>query len=849
MTAALLPNETSAMAKQLTPTAQAAVQAACRRIAPVWPLQSFVAVNPFLGLSHLPFRDANQLLQAVSHASLFMDAGYFQQALQNGKFTAEDIRFALSQLPTSTNPAATNPAANPTGSNPAPSAQSSPATNGPQPTNPALWLQELLSEPAQAQHLLTVADWLDHQEGNTWRQGGKWAAFCTEEISKWCASYFDQGQATWAMPQSDLPLYQAWRQAARLDRNPEHFGLPGFRAFVEALPDQEEAAIAFALQQLDVPPALLEDFLHRQLVSVSGWASVAAHADWGTGSVGHTRQLLAIRLAFDCALLSLATNWQCRLVPAEEPAGGALPRYVAQAAAETAFRRQLQTQWQLANSRPSDAFADQTTPRPALQAVFCIDVRSEPYRRALEAQSSQLQTIGFAGFFGLPMAWESEARCPVLLEPSIQVHADDTFRTSSRKQETPPVKKELGSAWKHLLTSAAACFSAVEVGGLAYAPKLFQQALRGQFPAASPEQEEAPLLLTSALTLPQKADLVAGILRNMSLQPQRLAPIVLFCGHGSSTTNNPYAASLDCGACGGHKGDRNAQYAAALANDPEVRALLAERGQAIPADTIFVAGLHNTTTDEVTLIHPERLPEAARLRLQGWLDNASAQARQSRYGLPQVEPVALAASSVREDALLEEADYTAEELEQQAQRRAQDWAEVRPEWGLAGNAAFIAAPRARTKSLNLKGRAFLHDYDAAADSDASVLQLILTAPVVVASWINLQYYGSTVNNQLYGSGDKTLHNVVGRFGVWEGNGGDLRTGLPLQSLHDGQQWVHEPLRLLVVVEAPLARIDQILAAHPSVEQLFANGWLQLLATDGNSFQQRRPDGSWQPAEL
>ena len=168
-----------------------------------------------------------------------------------------------------------------------------------------------------------------------------------------------------------------------------------------------------------------------------------------------------------------------------------------------------------------------------------------------------------------------------------------------------------------------------------------------------------------------------------------------------------------------------------------------------------------------------------------------------------------------------------------ASRRAADWSEVRPEWGLAGNAAFVAAPRWRTQSLNLSGRVFLHDYDAARDTDGSVLTLILTAPVEVASWINLQYYGSTVNNRILGSGNKVLHNVVGCFGVWEGNAGDLRTGLPLQSLHDGHQWIHEPLRLQVLIEAPRDRICRVLDGNASIRNLAEGGWLQLVSIESN----------------
>ncbi|MDE3166994.1 MAG: DUF2309 family protein, partial [Acidobacteriota bacterium] len=241
----------------------------------------------------------------------------------------------------------------------------------------------------------------------------------------------------------------------------------------------------------------------------------------------------------------------------------------------------------------------------------------------------------------------------------------------------------------------------------------------------------------------------------------------------------------------------------------DVRAELKRRGIPIPDDTLFVGALHETTTDDITLFDAERVDAATLARLQGWLRNASAQARTERAA----------------------ADGASE---REIRRRAADWSEVRPEWGLAGNAAFVAAPRWRTKGLNLGRRVFLHDYDAAMDADGSVLTLILTAPVVVASWINLQYYASTVNNRLFGSGNKVLHNVVGCFGVWEGNAGDLRTGLPLQSLHDGHRWVHEPLRLQVLVEAPRDRICRVLDQHESIRNLADRGWIQLVAIDSGS---------------
>jgi uncharacterized protein YbcC (UPF0753/DUF2309 family) len=304
--------------------------------------------------------------------------------------------------------------------------------------------------------------------------------------------------------------------------------------------------------------------------------------------------------------------------------------------------------------------------------------------------------------------------------------------------------------------------------------------------------------------------MAASILRAMSLT-DGFAPLVVLAGHGGSSVNNPHASALHCGACGGYSGEVNARLLASLLNDSDVRAGLVVEGIVIPVTTRFVGALHDTTTDAVTLYasdQPAPWDIAGLPKARAWLAAAGVLARGER-GLRL--PRAAGASTVA--------------------GRSRDWSETRPEWALAGCSTFIAAPRSRTAGRDLGGRAFLHDYEWQKDEKSGVLELIMTAPVVVASWISLQYYGSTVAPELFGGGNKLLHNVVGGMGVVEGNGGILRTGLPWQSVHDGKRLLHDPLRLTVCIEAPREAMSVVLDRHPAVRALFDNRWLHLFALD------------------
>ncbi|NWF74556.1 MAG: DUF2309 family protein, partial [Nitrospirae bacterium] len=330
----------------------------------------------------------------------------------------------------------------------------------------------------------------------------------------------------------------------------------------------------------------------------------------------------------------------------------------------------------------------------------------------------------------------------------------------------------------------------------------------------------------------EQSAVVENALRVMSLT-KGFARLVLLCGHGSTTENNPYASAYHCGACGGNPGGPNARVLAALANKAQVRQELRNQGIEIPEDTWFIAGEHNTTTDHVTLFDLEELPESHRPDVrQLQLDLEAVRLLNTQ------ERLARLPGAPDRPSPLTAAGY--------ASQVSRDWAQVRPEWGLSSNAAFIVGRRSLTRDLKLDGRVFLHNYDQSQDETGRVLEAIMTAPLVVCQMINFQYYFSATDSWAYGSGTKVLHNVVSGVGVMLGRHSDLQTGFPFQALTTGARRFHEPLRLLTVIEADTERISQTISRHVVLQNFFNNQWLYLVSchpTTGE-FSEYQPGGTW-----
>jgi uncharacterized protein YbcC (UPF0753/DUF2309 family) len=772
---------TPAVRSSKTPALMDMADTAARQIPPVWPLASSVAVNPYLGQTALDLAQTSALLARVSTAGTIMPRSWFADRMASGALNDDDLAGALA--------ACTSPL-RPDGID-------------------ALKLVASVDRP-EASPLPTIADLAAKASGIDW------PALIAERFGHWAASWCDEGQALWAAPKG-RNAFRAWQAVATHDLTPEIAGLAGFGAFIADAPDSTMEAMARSVDRLGLPGEALPTYFHALLVTLGGWAQYARYLQWqaelGGGEDSAPVDFLCIRLMWEAALYqqyhaAIGDEW--RAVTAAhatpiQPTGDHVVDAILQEAVERSVQRELGA------SLRNGAMPDKATP-PALQAAFCIDVRSETFRRALESLDPGVQTLGFAGFFGIGASHRrfasdvAEHRLPVLLNASVTSTSgthDHAARDLSKRYAARAKR-----AWGRFKLAAVSSFAFVEATGPVYVGKLLKDTLALKRPALP--HDPVPVL-EPALDLEARIGAAKAVLGAMSLT-RDFAPLVLLVGHGANVVNNPHASGLHCGACGGYSGEVNARLLASLLNDGEVRSGLAEAGITIPPGTLFLGALHDTTADEV-LIYAEDHPSPSHAddlaQARQWLASAGLIARSER--------------ALRLPRAGKGADIA---------RRSRDWAEIRPEWALAGCKAFIAAPRSRTGGTSLAGRAFLHDYVWQQDEGFGVLELIMTAPVVVASWISLQYYGSSVDPQVFGGGNKLIHNVIGGIGVVEGNGGTLRAGLPWQSVHDGDELMHEPVRLTVCIEAPVEAMTNILARHDGVRALFDSRWLHLIALDG-----------------
>jgi uncharacterized protein YbcC (UPF0753/DUF2309 family) len=480
--------------------------------------------------------------------------------------------------------------------------------------------------------------------------------------------------------------------------------------------------------------------------------------------------------------------------------------------------------------------------RPRFQAIFCLDEREESFRRHLEELAPEAVTFGTAGFFSVAMYYRGAGEadftplCPGSIRPQhwvIEQVAEDGEKTGQRWAKRRRVLG-LASYLLHLgsRTFGLAALQATVLGVLASVPliartwfprwtarfrkkvgRLGQRPPVGRLLLERSEPAPGPANGQVGFNFDEMAAIGEKVLREIGLT-SGFARLVLLLGHGSTSLNNPHESAHDCGACGGACGGPNARALAQMLNDPRVRERLKERGHPVPAKTVFVGGWHNTSSDAVTFFDLDRLSEAHQKEfdaVRAVLEQARERDAHERCRRFASAPLTLSYEAAR----------------QHVEGRAEDLAQVRPEWGHASNALSLIGRRQWSRGLFLDRRAFLTSYDPAQDDpEHTLLEQILQAVFPVCAGIALEYYFSYVDNSGYGCGTKLPHNITALLGVMDGAASDLRTGLPWQMVE-----IHEPIRLLNIIETTPGVLLRILDRNPDLARLCRNGWVQVAVLD------------------
>lgn len=754
----------------MTNNFQKHIEKAANVVGHTWPLYSFVTSNPLSGYEQKHFQEATGTAADLLGSKIFPEAKIYEKAWKQGDIDNEILMQLLEENKLFG------------------SAES--------------YLQEMA---ASEENILEKTN----QNLN-------------RIMVKWLSIFMDEGLAEWEMPKKELGFFSAWRNLAKYDSELTI-------DFPETIPKNSTEVFNHILGEFS-ENQLLEIFEYH-LAALPGWTGYIKHRQenntaWQQSYPITLEEYLAVRLY-------VANNIDALITPPKVDASFDENTRAIQYVWLKAWEKTWQINFANKLLIETKANTNSTSSKilPDAQLVFCIDTRSELIRRNVEAQGN-FETFGYAGFFGIAMDYKNlndgilRKSCPPIVGSAYNVsevslpQKQNSFKAYEKRVERKKFTNYFLTRMKNMLPSA---FGYVEGSGVIYGFSLLSRTL---FPKAlyNPERKNLvshentcePQINYAAETevsnktiaIEEKTAIVKSAFDLLGWQT--FSPLVLFVGHGSHSANNPFASSLDCGACAASPGRHNARMLAKMANLPAVRENLKSNfGIIIPEDTHFIGAEHNTTTDEIVIFDNE-VPSShkkALLKLRQDLINAQKSATNERLG-GTIKSVSI------------------------AHKKTNNWAETRPEWGLAKNAGFVVGPRDLTRNLNMDGNCFLHSYNWELDRDGKALEGIMQGPMTVTQWINNHYYFVTVDNEKFGGGSKITHNITGRFGVVQGNGGDLKTGLPLQSVNaTDSDLYHKPLRLSVYIQAPTQRIQEILYRNPSLQSLLDNEWIYLFVID------------------
>lgn len=651
-------------------------------------------------------------------------------------------------------------------------------------------------------------------------------------VTKWLSAFMDEGLAEWQMPNKELGFYKAWRKLAKYD---DDINIKN----TNNIPLTSSEALETILE--DIPNENYEAIFRYHLAALPGWTGYINHRNQYNSPWQQTYPISL--LDYLAVRLWIAINLNLDIYPKADKTHKDTSvlklKYLWLQAWEKSFQNKL-----VKGIKKPLNLTENNTP-PDAQLVFCIDTRSELIRRHIESKGNY-ETYGYAGFFGIAMDYENlsdgiqRQSCPPILNSAYTVtekpqdNKDANLAAYNIKNNNLKFSKYFRKRMKNMLPST---FGYVEGSGVFYgltmiARTLLPSQLYNYKKKNKLEHESFSETTINPCNHGQENDIpleekTAIVKSAFDLTGwATFAPLVVFAGHGGHSANNPFDSSLDCGACAASPGRHNARMLAKLANDKAVRKLLLEtHNLEIPENTVFIGAEHNTTTDEIKLFDTQ-VPSSHQNELKALkasLFKAQETATQERLGVVN--------ASINS-----------------ANKKANDWSETRPEWGLAKNAGFIIGSRSLTKDNHLDGRCFLHSYDWKKDTEGKALEGIMQGPMTVTQWINNHYYFSTVDNKTFGGGTKITHNITGNFGVVQGNGGDLKMGLPLQSLNEtDNEMYHQPLRLSVIIHAPLSRVSEIIARNQGIKNLLDNNWIYLMvmnSENNNELEQYQNGINW-----
>jgi uncharacterized protein YbcC (UPF0753/DUF2309 family) len=463
-----------------------------------------------------------------------------------------------------------------------------------------------------------------------------------------------------------------------------------------------------------------------------------------------------------------------------------------------------------------------TLKKPNFQALFCIDDRECSIRRYVEKYDTSCLTYGTPGFFGVEFYYQPKngkfhtKLCPAPVTPKYLIREINTRGLNESDANFSKHSHSLFRGW--IITQTLGFWSAFKLALNIFKPTTTPASTSSfkhmdKFSELTIENKNINQKIDGlqvGFTIDEMADRVEALLKSIGLV-DNYAPIVYLVSHGASSVNNTHYAGYDCGACSGRPGSVNARVASYMANHIKVREILLGRGLAIPESTKFVGALHDTTRDEIEFYDEDKMSEAIKalhnqnkITFNKALDD-NAKERSRRF-------------------ILIDSKQSSSKVHEQVKLRSVSLFEPRPELNHATNALCIIGRREMSKHVFLDRRSFMNSYDYKIDLDGKFLSNMIKPIGPVCGGINLEYYFSRVDNPKLGAGTKLPHNVMGLIGVANGIDGDLRAGLPNQMVE-----VHDPIRLMVIVEHFPEIVLKAIHVNPETYEWFENEWVHLVA--------------------